>query len=211
VAGDLALELVVLDDAPFLEVDQEELPGGQAPLALDVLRGDGHDPGLRGQHHVALGVLDPASRAQSVAVEHRPSQPAVGEDDSRGPIPGLHQAGVKVVEAFDVRIEVRARPVGLGHHHHHGVRDGATSQHKELQHVVEYGRVRSTLSDDGHDLFQILAEELGGELRFARSHPVDVSAQGVDLAVVGDHPVGVGELPAREGVGREAGVSQRQP
>ena len=43
------------------------------------------------------------------------------------------------------------------------------------------------------------------QLRLARAHPVDVAPQGVDLAVAGDHPVRMRELPAREGVRRIAG------
>ena len=42
----------------------------------------------------------------------------------------------------------------------------------------------------------------------AGAHPVDVAAQGVDLAVVHHVAVGVGTLPAREGVSAEAGVDQ---
>ncbi len=63
----------------------------------------------------------------------------------------------------------------------------------------------------GPDLVDVVAEQRRGELQLARAHPVAVSAQGVDLAVVREHPVRVGELPAREGVGREARVDERQP
>jgi hypothetical protein len=38
----------------------------------------------------------------------------------------------------------------------------------------------------------------------ASVHPVDVAAHGVDLAIMGDQPIGVRQLPAGEGVGREA-------
>ena len=48
------------------------------------------------------------------------------------------------------------------------------------------------------------------EHALARVHPVHVAAQRVDLAVVRDQPVGMRALPAREGVGREARVHQRQ-
>ena len=40
-AGDPALDLLVLDDPPVLEVEQEQLARRQAALALDVLGGDG--------------------------------------------------------------------------------------------------------------------------------------------------------------------------
>ena len=131
--------------------------------------------------------------------------------DRRGTVPRLHQARMEVVEALDVGVEVLARPVGLGDHHHHRVRDRAAAQDEQLEHVVEDRRVRAALADDRDDLLEVVAEQLGGELRLARPHPVDVAPERVDLAVVGDHPVRVGQLPAREGVRREPRVDQRQP
>ena len=62
-AGDPSLDLLVLDDPPLLEVDEEQLARGQPPLALDVLGGDGHHAGLGGEHDVSLRVLHPAARA----------------------------------------------------------------------------------------------------------------------------------------------------
>src|SRR5206468_6853847 len=47
-------------------------------------------------------------------------------------------------------------------------------------------------------LAQVVAEQLGAQLRLAGAHPVDVAHERVDLAVVGDHPVGVRQLPAGE-------------
>ena len=48
------------------------------------------------------------------------------------------------------------------------------------------------------------------EQRLARLHPVDVAAQRVDLAVVRDVAVRVGERPGREGVRAEPLVHQRE-
>ena len=118
---------------------------------------------------------------------------------------------MEVVEPLYVWIQVLSRPVCLGDHHHHRVGHRAPAQHEQLEHVVEHGRVRAALAHDRDHLLEIVAEQLGGELGFARPHPVDVAAQRVDLAVVGDHPERVSQLPAREGVGGEARVDQRQP
>ena len=51
---------------------------------------------------------------------------------------------------------------------------------------------------------------VAGQQRLAGPHPVAVALHGVDLAVVGDVAERVGQRPRREGVGREAGVHQRQ-
>ena len=64
--------------------------------------------------------------------------------------------------------------------------------------------------DDREDLLDVVAEQVAGEHAFAGVHPVDVAAQGVDLAVVGEVAVGMGAFPAREGVGAEARMHQRQ-
>src|SRR5438045_9712516 len=44
---------------------------------------------------------------------------------------------------------------------------------------------------------------------FAHAHPAQIAAQRVDLAVVAEESIWVSEPPGREGVGRKAGVDQR--
>ena len=48
------------------------------------------------------------------------------------------------------------------------------------------------------------------EQRLAGAHPVDVAAERVDLAVVRDVAVRMRAIPARERVGAEARVHQRE-
>ncbi len=62
----------------------------------------------------------------------------------------------------------------------------------------------------GHILSRSGPSSVGFHRPAPRVHPVDVAAHGVDLAVVGDEPVRVRQLPGREGVGGEALVHQRQ-
>ena len=208
--ADRVLDLLVLDDAPLHEVDEEDLARLQAPETLDVLRAHAEHPGLRAQDDVAVLGLDPAAGAQAVAIERGADDAAVGEGHRRGAVPRLHQAGVEGVEALELVGEVAAILVGLRDHHHHRVRQRAPGEHEQLEHVVEGGGVRAAGAHHRQDLLQVDAEELGGQLGLACAHPVDVAHQRVDLAVVADHAIGVGELPAREGVGREAAVHERQ-
>ncbi len=114
------------------------------------------------------------------------------------------------VEACELGRDVVAAAVGLGDHHHDRVRQRPAGEHEQLEHVVEGRRVRAAGTDDRQDLREVVAEQLRRQLRLARPHPVDVAPQRVDLAVVGDHPVGVGELPARERVRRVARVHERE-
>ena len=59
---DARLELVVGDDPPLVEVDEEELPGLQASLAHDRLRRVGEHARLGGEHDPAVRGLVPAAR-----------------------------------------------------------------------------------------------------------------------------------------------------
>ena len=61
----------------------------------------------------------------------------------------------------------------------------------------------------GRIFCDVVAERRRLEQRLARVHPVDVAAQRVDLAVVRDVAVRVRAVPARERVGGEARVHQR--
>ena len=207
---DLVLGLGVVDDPAAVEVDEEEVAGLQAALALDVLDRDRQHAGLRGEHDPAVVRLQPAAGAQAVAVERRADHAAVGERHRRRAVPRLHEAGVVGVEALEVVGQVVPAGVGLGDHHHHRVRQRAAAEGEQLEHVVERRRVRARGPYDGDDLLDVVAEELGGQLRLARAHPVGVAAQRVDLAVVGDHPVRVRELPAGEGVCGVARVHEAQ-
>ena len=82
--------------------------------------------------------------------------------------------------------------------------------HEELERVVEAGGVRLALVGDRPELGDVVAEQFGIDARLPRRHPVDVAAQRVDLAVVGDHAIGMREAPGRERVGREALMHERE-
>ena len=60
---------------------------------------------------------------------------------------------------------------------------------EQLEHVVEGRRIGAAGLYDREDLCEILAEQLRRKLRLACPHPVDVAADRVDLAIVGDHAI----------------------
>ena len=66
--GERVLQLLVVDDAPGLDVDQKHLAGLQAPLFDDFLFRDREDPGFGRHHHHVVAGYDVAGRAQPVAV-----------------------------------------------------------------------------------------------------------------------------------------------
>ena len=135
---------------------------------------------------------------------------AVGERDRCRAVPGLGQALVEAVEAAERPRTRRGAAVRLRHHHHQRVRQRPAREHEQLEHVVEHRGVGAAGTDHRQHLREVVAEELGRELRLARANPVHVAAQRVDLAVVRNQPVRVRELPARERVRREARVHERE-
>jgi signal recognition particle GTPase len=60
------------------------------------------------------------------------------------------------------------------------------ARYEQLERVVEHRRVAAVGVDDREELLDVVAEQLALEQRLAGVHPVDVAAQGVDLAVVGE-------------------------
>ena len=209
-SASVALDLVVGDDAALLEVDQQHLARLQAPLLDDRLLRDRQHAHLGGEHDEPVVGDEVARRAQAVAVERRADLAAVGEGDRGRAVPRLHQRGVILVEGAPVLVHERVAGPGLGDQHHHGVGERVAAAHQELERVVEAGGVGLALVGDRPELRDVVAEQLGVDRGLARRHPVDVAAQRVDLAVMRDHPVGMRELPGREGVGREALVHERE-
>ncbi len=62
--------------------------------------------------------------------------------------------------------------------------------------------------DDGKQLLQVAAKEIGFHEGFPGMHPQTVAANGVDLPVVGNHPERLGQIPGRKSIGAESGMDQ---
>ena len=75
---------------------------------------------------------------------------------------------------------------------------------QEFERVVETRRIGLPLVGDRPQLLDVVAEEIGGDRRLARRHPVHVAAQRVDLAVVRDVAIGMSQLPRWERVCRKS-------
>ncbi len=208
--GERRLELLVGNEPALLQVDQQHLAGLQPPLGHDVLFRDRQHAHLGGHDDAVVAGDQIARGAQPVAVERRADLPAVGEGERRGSVPRLHQRRVVFVEGAPLLIHHRVAGPRLGHHHHHGVRERIAALHQEFERVVEAGGVGLALVGDRPELGDIVAVQRRRHRGLARRHPVVVAAQRVDLAVVGDHPVGMRERPGREGVRGKALMHQRQ-
>ncbi len=209
-ARERGLDLLVADDATVLGVDEEHLAGLQAPALHHVGGVELDDARLGGEHDEPVVGHGIPARAQPVAVEHGPDEGAVGEADVGRAVPRLHEGGVELVERLAGGVHRGVVLPRLGDHHEHRVRQRAASEVQQLEHLVEAGGVGGVGGADREDPLEVTRDDVGGQLALTGAHPVAVALDGVDLAVVGDHPVGVRERPRRERVGREARVHERE-
>ena len=99
---------------------------------------------------------------------------------------------------------------GFRNHHHHRVREAASAHDEHLERVVEDSRIASGFVQHRQQVLDVVAVDLRLELPLARFHPVDVAAQGVDFAVMGDVTEGMGQRPAWKRVGAETLVHHRE-
>ncbi len=208
--GQRLLQLLVADDAALFHVDQEHLARLQAPLLDDLAVGNRQHARLGGHHDEVVVGDEIARRTQAVTVERGADLATVGEGHRGGAVPRLHHRRMVFVEGAALLVHLRVRLPGLRDHHHHRVGKRVAAHHQQFERVVEGRRVGLARIDQRPDLLQIFAQQRRMHALLARAHPVVVAAERVDLAVVGDVAERVGEVPLREGVGREALVHQRQ-
>ena len=206
---ELFLDLFVFYDAAFLEIDQQHLAGLQAPLALDLFLGDRDHARFRGQDDQIVIGDDVAGGAKSVAVQRGADLAAVGEGDGGGAVPRLHQRGMVFVESLALGIHHLVAGPGFRDQHHDGMRQRVTARDQKFERIVEAGGVGLAVRDQRPHLVEVRAQQFGLHRAAARIDPIDVAAHRVDFAVMGDIAIGMRQLPAREGVGRETLMHQR--
>ena len=201
---------MVADDTSLTGVDEEHSSGLQAALLDDARGRHVDDPDLAGHHDQVVVRYPVAAGPQAVAVENRSDDRAVGEGNRRRAIPGLHQGGVVLVEGTPVLVHRLVALPGLRDHHHHRLWQGIAAEGEEFQCLVEGGGVTRPRGADREQAVEVAGQEIGCQEGLTGPHPVAVALHRVDFAVVGDHPVGVGQRPGREGVRREAGVDESE-
>ncbi len=198
--GQLGLDLAVVVDAALLRVDEQDLARLQSAFADHVARLEIHHAHFRGHHHHTLLRDGIARGAQTVAVEHAARIASVAEEQGGGSVPRLHQYRVVFVEGLQVFADGVLVIKTLRHEDGHGLRQRHAAHDEELKDVVERGRVRHALLDDGRDVADV-AQRLARQHALAGLHPASVAADGVDFAVVSQQAEGLGQRPCGECVG----------
>ena len=185
--------VAVPEDGAGTCVDEQHLPRAEPSLFNDPTRGEiDHADLARQDHQTVIRAPEPA-RTEAVPVKDRARHDAVGERQRRGAVPRLGQAGVVSEERAGLLIELGVPLPGRRDQHEQRVGEVASGGGQQLDDVVEHRAVAAARLDD--------RQEFRGKLRFPRPRPDDVPLQRVDLAVVREHPEGLGEVPGGERVG----------
>ncbi len=209
-AGDVVFEFGVKQETLVLQIAVDHLAGLEASLADHFGGGNVQHAGFRSENEKAVLREGVAGGAQAVAVEKRAGVDAVGESDRGGTVPRLHQCGMVIEEPADVAAEMVVDAPRLWDQHEHGVREGASGGHEELEHVIQTGRVALSALDEREQLREIVPEQRTPEERFASCELVEVSAESVDFSVVRQTAERMRELPCGECVRAVTLVDQRE-
>ena len=202
------LDLCVVDDAALFSITQQHSARLQPPFLHDLFFRDLQHSRLRSKddqpvlgHHIT-------GRPQAVAVQRRTDLSPICECHRGRPIPRLHQGSVILVERPVLRIHQTIALPCLGNQHHGRVGEGVSSLYQQLKGVVETRRIGLIFVDEWPDLAEIIAQDLRVHRGAPSVHPVEISPQCVDFAVVNDHSKRLCEPPTRKGVRRETLVNQ---
>ena len=202
------LQFFVADDSALFQINQEHTARLQPSLELDLGGRHIQDAGLRSHHQfVVVGDQVPEG-AQAVAVQEGADAAAVGGHDHGRTVPWLHQGGVVLVEVLLLLGHGLMLVPGLGYQHQQGMVQVAARHLEQLQGVVQAGGVAIAGVHNRSDLGHVVPEQRRLEMGLPGVHPVKVAPEGVDLAVVGQIAVGMGQPPTAQGVGAEPGVDQ---
>ena len=200
------LALLVRDDALCLRVDEQHTARLKTGLLHDVLRVDVEDADLGGQDQSVVVGDVVSGRTEAVTIEGRADHITIREEDRRRTIPRLHHGCVIMIEILLVLVHEAVVLPWLRDGHHHRERQVDAVHVEELEGIVKHRGIRSAALHDREDLLHVLLEQRARHGLLAGQHSVNVSTDGIDLTVMGDHAVRMRTIPARRGVRRETGV-----
>ncbi|EKE16734.1 MAG: hypothetical protein ACD_10C00831G0003 [uncultured bacterium] len=115
-----------------------------------------------------------------------------------------------LVESAPIFVHLRVLFPGLGDHQHDCLRHRIAAHDKQLEGVIEGGRIGLSRVMQGPDFLQVVAKNWRGNGLFARLEPVDIAAHRIDFTVVGNVAEWMRQIPSREGIGRKALVHHGQ-
>ncbi len=193
-----------MEQFAFFKVDRNHLTRAEAAFFNAGFLVDMNHTGFRTRNQKTIAGNCITQRTQTVTVRttHQPFA-AIRRKSSRA-IPRFHN---RVAIGIEVFIAVRRgslfRP-GFRHHHGFYHRQVTTGTHHQLEHGIKGSGVRRARLDHRLEVINAVGIGIMCHACFVAFHPVDVTAQRVDFAVMGENTERLCQRPTREGVGRIA-------
>jgi len=135
------VDRLAVEEAPRREVHGHHVPGAQAPAVQHAIVLHVEHAHLGCDEDEAIGGHHGTRGPEAVAVQGRAHQPPVGEDEQRGPVPRLHQAGLVLEEGAHLGGQVGVVLPRRRHEQRHRVRRVAPGEREEGESLVEGGRI----------------------------------------------------------------------
>jgi len=171
------LQLLVINDATSLCIDQQHTTGLQTTLLDDSLGLDGDSSDLRSTDDTIIVHHVETARSETISVKVGTTVSAIGECEQSRAIPRLHLASSPLIECSLLGVHVLVALPGLGNHEHNsfGKREN-TVNCKKLENVIESSRIGTTILDNGVHLLELLLEDIRLHDTLTGAHPVLVSS-----------------------------------
>ena len=188
----------------LLQIDTDHLAGADPTFAYNLHFINRHHAGFRADNqHVVLrqGI---AKRPETITVKPGNNPAAIRRADGGGSIPRFHDRvaiGVKrLVLDRHIFLVAPAFRDQQGFRH----RRAATGADQYLEHRIQRGAVGPARLNNRLHIVGAVSERVGNHADFMAFHPVDIAADGIDLAVMREHTERLRQIPSGECIGRIA-------
>ena len=209
VSQDPGLRLGVFEHLAPPGIDKQHLARSEASATDRLGRRERHGTRLRGDSHQPARGDGERGRTQAVPVDHRADPPAIGEHQCRGSVPRRQEPRGPAAERGHVGVRRAPQRERLGDRGEERLRQVPARAGEELEALVERQGIGTVRREQRAGFDQLGRDRLSAAVPGAPPNLLAVAADGVDLAVVGDRPEGLGEPPHGMRVRRIALVEER--
>ena len=201
------LNLGVIDNSPRLQINEKHTARSQSAVLQNVSRIDIENARLRGQDDATVARHGVTRRTQTITIQDRAGDAPVGKGNRRRSVPWLHQTGVKLVKGASPLLHVFVLFPGFRNEHHHGLRQTVPAVNQQFEGVVQVLGIAAAGGQDRLEQRQLVVRSALYQV-FPRTHPIHISAERIDLAVMADHSKRMSKRPRRQRVRAEARMNK---
>ena len=150
------LTFIIGNNGLRFSIYQKNLTRLQTGFLYDMLRSQVQYTGFRRQDQtIIIGNIIPG-RPQSITIQRRSDKVAIRKQNGRRPIPGFHHSCIVMIEIGFFLIHIRVVLPWFRNRHHHSQRQIHAIHIKELQCIVQHGRIRASVLYNRENLLNIL-------------------------------------------------------